>query len=94
MFTGISTCSLNWIAVNQATGVAPISYLWSWGDGTSSTGATPSHIYSTPGYYNICLTITDANGCTGMYCDSSTYIFRSNSEASMITINVIKINFT
>jgi hypothetical protein len=78
----------NWIAVNHASGIAPITYLWDWGDGTFSGGATPSHIYNTPGYYNICLTITDGAGCTNTYCDSSTYLNR-NSANTMITVNVI-----
>jgi PKD repeat protein len=77
----------NWIAVNQATGVAPLSYLWNWGDSTTSTGPTPSHIYSNPGFYNICLTINDAVGCSRTYCDSSTNI--SHITDPMITINVV-----
>ncbi|HKR04109.1 MAG TPA: SBBP repeat-containing protein [Bacteroidia bacterium] len=88
------TIPLNWIAVNQATGVAPLTYLWDWGDSTTSTGATPSHTYNTPGYYNICLTITDAAGCTSTYCDSSTYIFRGSSNNAIITINVVLPNTT
>jgi len=75
----------NWIAVNQATGTPPLSYLWNWGDGDSSTGANPSHTYSTPGYYNICLSIADSVGCTSTYCDSSTYLYRPSQ--TMITIN-------
>ena len=64
-----------WIATNFALGISPITYTWDWDDGSpTSSGPTPSHIYSTPGYYNICLTITDSTGCTSTYCDSSTYI--------------------
>jgi uncharacterized delta-60 repeat protein len=77
---------LNWIVTNESAGTAPMTYLWSWGDGTTSTGATPTHTYSTAGYYNICLTITDANNCTSTYCDSSTYINRNNA---VINITVI-----
>ncbi|MBK8415147.1 MAG: T9SS type A sorting domain-containing protein [Bacteroidetes bacterium] len=78
----------NWIAVNQATGQPPITYSWSWGDGSaSSSGPTPSHTYSTAGYYNICLSITDIAGCTSTYCDSSTYLFKSNG--TMVNMNVI-----
>jgi hypothetical protein len=76
----------NWFALNQATGVGVLSYTWYWGDGTSSTGATPSHVYSAPGYYNICLTITDANNCTHSYCDSSTYIYKTDAT---ISVNVV-----
>ncbi len=77
----------NWFALNLATGVAPVTYSWNWGDGNNSTGATPSHIYSAPGYYNICLSITDAHGCASAYCDSSTYIYKT--EQTMITVNCV-----
>ncbi len=37
-----------------------VYYLWTFGDGTSSTSASPSHTYSTNGTYGVHLTITDA----------------------------------
>lgn len=41
------------------------SYDWDFGDGTPhSSLASPSHIYSSPGVYNVILTITDNNGCS------------------------------
>ncbi len=40
------------------------TYLWSFGDGTTSALANPSHTYSTTGTYDITLTITTANGCS------------------------------
>lgn len=84
----------NWIAVNHATGISPITYQWDWGDGTFSFGATPSHVYNTPGFYNICLSITDGQGCTNSYCDSSVYINRGTSGSAIITINVVLPNIT
>ncbi|TAE53894.1 MAG: PKD domain-containing protein, partial [Bacteroidetes bacterium] len=42
-----------------------VSQLWNFGDGNTSTQATPSHTYLTPGTYTVTLTVTDANGCTG-----------------------------
>jgi PKD repeat protein len=75
-----------WFALNSASGTAPLTYTWYWGDGDSSTGAYPSHTYNTEGFYNICLTISDANGCSDTYCDASTYIFK---KGAVITINVI-----
>jgi len=77
-----------WYAVNQATGTAPLTYSWNWGDGSAnSSGAYPSHTYSSAGNYNICLTITDGNGCTDTYCDSSTYIYKT--EGAAITLDVV-----
>ncbi len=76
----------NWWALNQATGTGAITYTWYWGDGTNSTGAYPSHTYSTAGNYNICLSIADSAGCTDTYCDSSTYIYKTDA---VITVNVV-----
>jgi uncharacterized delta-60 repeat protein len=84
------TIPLHWIATNEASGTPPMSYVWSWGDGNTSTGATPSHTYSSPGFYNICLTVTDANNCVSTYCDSSTYIFHATSGNAVIYISVVQ----
>ncbi len=40
------------------------SYAWTFGDGTSSTAANPSHTYTTPGTYTAILTVTDNRGGT------------------------------
>ena len=37
----------------------PRSFLWDFGDGTSSTDDEPTHIYSTTGYHTVILVITD-----------------------------------
>lgn len=42
----------------------PISYVWYFGDGSTSTATTPTHAYSSPGYYNITVYATNASGCT------------------------------
>lgn len=39
------------------------SYLWNFGDGTTSSQATPTHIYTTRGDYDVTLTITTKSGC-------------------------------
>ena len=45
--------------------VAPIAtYAWSFGDGGTATGATPSHTYATAGSYEVTITVTDADGWT------------------------------
>jgi len=45
-----------------------MTYFWSFGDGNTSTEAFPTNIYELDGTYTVCLTVTDANGCTGMTC--------------------------
>lgn len=47
-----------------------VQALWSFGDGTSSTTWNALHEYAMPGYYIVCLTVTQGNTCTRTYCDS------------------------
>ncbi|MEM6263264.1 MAG: PKD domain-containing protein, partial [Bacteroidota bacterium] len=49
--------------VTQGTG-AITQYIWDFGDGTGSNQANPTHRYSQSGFYNVALTVEDANGCT------------------------------
>jgi outer membrane protein OmpA-like peptidoglycan-associated protein len=43
-------------------GTAPIDYSWDFGDGSTGTGATPSHTYSQPGTYTVMLTARNEAG--------------------------------
>jgi gliding motility-associated-like protein len=40
------------------------TYLWNFGDGTTSTDINPSHVYTNPGQYSVMLTIITAQGCS------------------------------
>jgi PKD repeat protein len=82
-----STLHLYW-AVNLATGVPPLTYLWSWGDATYDTAAYPSHTYSAAGFYCICLTITDATGCHNMVCHNY-QLARMDAANTMVYVNVV-----
>jgi large repetitive protein len=42
-----------------------VSYQWSFGDGGTATGATPSHTYANGGSYMVSLAVTDNNGAVG-----------------------------
>ena len=41
------------------------SYAWAFGDGTTGTGATPTHTYASGATYSVTLTVTDNQGATG-----------------------------
>lgn len=47
---------------SRAHGVG--SYLWDFGDGTSSTEASPDHVYRKKGVYQVVQTVTNTVGCT------------------------------
>ena len=39
-----------------------LAYAWDFGDGSSGTGAQPTHTYAADGTYTVSLTVTDARG--------------------------------
>ncbi len=63
---------------NLSTGTG-LSYLWEFGDGTTSPSPSPQHIYAQPGIYRLCLTVTSTNGCSDIFCDSS-YAFKTEGQ--------------
>ena len=48
---------------------AGTTYSWDFGDGNTSTQATPNHTFTGAGPWNVCLTTTNG-ACTETYCDS------------------------
>jgi PKD repeat protein len=46
------------------------TYTWDFGDGTTSTGLYPNHVYQTPGTFYVCVDAVDANGNVLTWCDS------------------------
>ena len=48
---------------------AHTTYLWNFGDGTTSTEKNPHHTYAHPGHYTVCLFIEDmTTGCSSHIC--------------------------
>ncbi|MBV9831545.1 MAG: PKD domain-containing protein [Marmoricola sp.] len=41
-----------------------VSYAWTYGDGTTGTGVSPSHTYAAAGTYSVKLTVADNGGAT------------------------------
>src|SRR6266516_574885 len=62
--------------------VGVTSYAWDFGDGTTATTATASHVYSRPGAYAATLTVTDAAGNSAT--SSFTVTVRSSALLGMI----------
>jgi PKD repeat protein len=77
-----------WYIYPSANGQAPFTYLWDFGDTTTSTQAAPTHNYTYACHHVVCMTITDANSCTSYYCDSS-LTHRMTSSTYMQSLVVI-----
>lgn len=66
---------------NTTSGASPFTYTWSFGDGTTSTAASPTHDYSSVGTYTVKLVVTDADGCTDSIVRAA-YIYVGNLTPS------------
>jgi PKD repeat protein len=55
-------------------------YVWSWGDGSESSGAAPGHAYSAPGEYTVTLTVTDNYGLSSAPVTARVKVERSATE--------------
>lgn len=55
--------TINFSTVNPQT----TQWLWSFGDGETSTLKNPKKVYDSAGVFSVSLTITDVNGCTNTY---------------------------
>lgn len=47
-----------------------LSYNWDFGDGNSSTQIGTTHTYAFNGTYTVCLEISNAAGCSDIFCDT------------------------
>lgn len=63
---GANTSSAFSVSIG-ATGTAPYSVLWSFGDGAQATRFSASHAYSAPGAYYVQVNVTDALGDHAAY---------------------------
>ena len=65
-YTGLTEHPIDFSGTGSTapSGQTITAYTWSFGDGTSAAVATPAHIYSAPGTYNVTLTVKDTSGQT------------------------------
>ncbi|MCB9235082.1 MAG: PKD domain-containing protein [Bacteroidia bacterium] len=77
--------------MSQSTGTA--SYLWDFGDGGTSTTASPAHTYAAAGSYTVCLTITDVCG-TDSSCKTVTITCPVPTAGFTFTTTNLTANFT
>jgi len=55
-------CSFNGSGSTDDVGI--VTYRWTFGDGTTGRGRTPSHTYAAAGAYQVTLTVSDGGGLT------------------------------
>lgn len=69
-FTYAATSVANTFAFTDSSvsSTGGVTYVWDFGDSTTSTLQNPTHTYNTPGPWFACLTITDSSGCSDTYC--------------------------
>jgi len=57
---GSSPQEVQFIDISTSSGA--LTYSWNFGDNSSSTQSSPTHLYAAPGTYTVVLTITDTSG--------------------------------
>ncbi|RYE21217.1 MAG: PKD domain-containing protein [Sphingobacteriales bacterium] len=62
-FTTPATGCAPYTAVFENTSLAGTDFIWEFGDGTTSTDPTPTHLYSNPGTYQVRLIAIDTSTC-------------------------------
>ncbi|MEO6904016.1 MAG: PKD domain-containing protein [Bacteroidia bacterium] len=64
------------------------SYLWDFGDGSTSSLPSSSHTYSYPGYYNLNCTVSYLSNCTSSY-STKLVVGMADSARAFITVDSI-----
>lgn len=66
---------------NNSTGTGSLNYQWNFGDGNTSTQASPSHTYTAAGSYTVRLIVTSSNGCADTITKENTVIIGAVNAA-------------
>ena len=87
-FTASNVCDGAAVAFTNTSTISSgsMTFLWNFGDGSSSTSISPSHTYTTAGTYNVKLTVTTDKGCVSSLSMNITVYPRAS--VSFTTANV------
>jgi gliding motility-associated-like protein len=94
VFAGCVNGPVNYTALPSSSPVVT-GYSWDYGDATAlGTIANPTHTYVSPNTYNVALTVTTAQGCTGSITKPVTVApLLSVTIASVVSVTYNTINF-
>lgn len=84
-----SVCAIINVALSAASPDTLVQYLWTFGDGTSSTSPDPTHSYSEPGTYYISLSYITNHGCRGVSNTIPIVVYPKPKAAFMATDTLI-----
>jgi PKD repeat protein len=86
-----TTTNFSGLIVDKSKYKVSPSYMWFFGDGDSSSSATPTHTYQSMGPFNLCLRLTYGN-CVEYWCDSLGFdsTGQLNAVAQPFTLKVVR----
>ena len=79
-------------AVPDAFG--PATYFWSFGDGTTGSGATVTHVYDLEGTFNVVLTATNVNGSNSATAPITTRSLTGLWRPDFLNASCFQLRFT
>ena len=74
------SCTSEPINFTNSSSGPSLTYLWNFGDGTTSTQKNPVHLYTVEGIYSVSLSVDDKYGCSG-YLSKPAYVRIGNPKA-------------
>ena len=92
-FTYTKACVNSAVQFTDASSAVPVTSAWTFGDGTSSNLSSPTHIFSSPGTYNVTLK-ADFGSCVGAITKKVVIVNRPSASFSASASNVCKVPFT
>jgi gliding motility-associated-like protein len=70
------------VAFTSTSSVGVVSWNWTFGDGSTASGPSPSHAYTAAGSYSVKLVVIDANGCADSMIVPSSSVLVGKPTAS------------